>query len=385
RDLKVLAIGAAATIGLTTILTSQYYGNLHQPCRIIDSPLPYIRKNLTKQQQDRLPYAPDALDGARDVATPFGSIRVYEWGPEDGRKVLLVHGISTPCIALVGLAEELVTKGCRVMLFDLFGRGFSSTPDPNSQPQDIQLFTTQILLVLSSSPISWTGEHSRFGLIGYSLGGGIAASFTSYFPNLIESLILIAPAGLMRPDHIHWTSKFLYGGFLPGKLVEYLIWRRLGGGNASTPSRSNEDDNKITPTQAAEEETPSHPALTRDSSASISTRRPSTSYPGNSPTTPGSSLLHLKHPTRTRQQPTLSLENHSHQSIIPFSTATSSGEKMLLVLGKDDNVIIADEISEDAKAVLGDAVDICILDGGHELPVTDADIVAQTIVSFWNQ
>lgn len=81
----------------------------------------------------------------------------------------------------------------------------------------------------------------------------------------------------MRPNHIHWTSRFLYGGFLPGKLVEYLIWRRLGGGNASTPSRSNEDDNKITPTQAAEEETPPHPALTRDSSASISTRRPSVS------------------------------------------------------------------------------------------------------------
>lgn len=117
RDLKFLALGAVASVGLTTILTSQYYGNLHQPCRIIDSPLPYIRKNLTKQQQDRLPYAPDALEGARDVATPFGSIRVYEWGPEDGRKVLLVHGISTPCIALVGLAEELVTKGCRVMLF----------------------------------------------------------------------------------------------------------------------------------------------------------------------------------------------------------------------------------------------------------------------------
>lgn len=117
RDLKFLALGAVASVGLTTILTSQYYGNLHQPCRIIDSPLPYIRKNLTKQQQDRLPYAPDALDGARDVATPFGSIRVYEWGPEDGRKVLLVHGISTPCIALVGLAEGLVAKGCRVMLF----------------------------------------------------------------------------------------------------------------------------------------------------------------------------------------------------------------------------------------------------------------------------
>jgi len=117
RDLKFLAIGAAASVGIGAFLTSQYRGNIHQPCRIIDSPLPLIQKSLTNEQQKRLPYAPDALEGARDVATPFGSIRVYEWGPAKGKKVLLVHGISTPCIALGGLAEELAQKGCRVMLF----------------------------------------------------------------------------------------------------------------------------------------------------------------------------------------------------------------------------------------------------------------------------
>ena len=51
------------------------------------------------------------------MQTPFGSLRVYEWGPEDGRKVLFVHGISTPCLSLGLLAQELVDRGCRVMLF----------------------------------------------------------------------------------------------------------------------------------------------------------------------------------------------------------------------------------------------------------------------------
>jgi hypothetical protein len=31
--------------------------------------------------------------------------------------VLFIHGISTPSIALGGLAESLASKGCRVMLF----------------------------------------------------------------------------------------------------------------------------------------------------------------------------------------------------------------------------------------------------------------------------
>jgi hypothetical protein len=116
RDLRFLALGAVASVGLGVFLTS-YHNNTHQPCRIIDSPLPLIQKTLTIEQQKKLPYAPDALEEARDVPTPFGSIRVYEWGPREGKKVLLIHGISTPCIALGGLAEELVKRGRRVMLF----------------------------------------------------------------------------------------------------------------------------------------------------------------------------------------------------------------------------------------------------------------------------
>ncbi|KAG9643274.1 alpha/beta-hydrolase, partial [Aureobasidium melanogenum] len=391
RDLKFLAIGAVASVGLTALLTSQYRNNVHAPCRIIDSPLPLVRKTLTKEQQKRLAYDPDALEGARDVETPFGSIRVYEWGPEDGKKVLLVHGISTPCIALSGLADELAQRGCRVMMFDLFGRGFSSTPDPAAQPQDIQLFTTQILLVLSSSPLSWTGDGNRFGLIGYSLGGGIAASFTSHFPNLVESLVLIAPAGLMRSERIHWTSKLLYGGFLPRRLVEYLVWRRLGGNSsAPVPSQNDvKDEGKVTATKAADEEAPSHPALMRDSSAQISARRPSVSIAD----VVSWQLTHhagfVPAFVSSIQHAPVSAQHSSWKSIAarqPLSADQRLLEsKVLLLLGKDDTVVIADEMCEDAKEVLGDAVDVRVMDGGHELPVTDADIVAQTILDFWSQ
>jgi signal recognition particle GTPase len=47
----------------------------------------------------------------------YGSIRVYEWGPEDGPRVLFIHGINTTCQTLGKLAHALVKKGCRVMLF----------------------------------------------------------------------------------------------------------------------------------------------------------------------------------------------------------------------------------------------------------------------------
>ena len=64
---------------------------------IIPSPL---EPKLSEAEADALPYAPDAYPGARDVVSPYGSLRVYEWGLEGGRKVVLVHGISNPSIAL---------------------------------------------------------------------------------------------------------------------------------------------------------------------------------------------------------------------------------------------------------------------------------------------
>jgi hypothetical protein len=86
------------------------------------SPRSQLVETLSEDELARLPYPLDSLPGARDVPSPAGNIRAYEFGPEDGRKVLLIHGISTPCLALGGVAHGLVEKGCRVMMFDLYGR-----------------------------------------------------------------------------------------------------------------------------------------------------------------------------------------------------------------------------------------------------------------------
>lgn len=63
------------------------------------------------------PYPADFFPGHRQVNTAFGKIQVFEWGPAEGEKVLLVHGLSTPCIALRNMANEFVDNGYRVMIF----------------------------------------------------------------------------------------------------------------------------------------------------------------------------------------------------------------------------------------------------------------------------
>lgn len=107
----------AASLGLFLITRSiQSQGKRNPLAHVIPSPLKSLA-NLPTEEVSKLPYPPDLFPGARDVDTPYGSIRVYEWGPESGRKVLFVHGISTPCMSLGSVAEKLVESGCRVMLF----------------------------------------------------------------------------------------------------------------------------------------------------------------------------------------------------------------------------------------------------------------------------
>lgn len=118
RDLQAphwyLVVGAASISSLLllrSVVTSSSYGSG------TFKPIPSPRETLPPEVLRASPYPPDALEGARDVQTPYGSIRVYELGPKDGKRVLLIHGISTPSVALSDLAHKLVRKGCRVMLF----------------------------------------------------------------------------------------------------------------------------------------------------------------------------------------------------------------------------------------------------------------------------
>jgi hypothetical protein len=111
---------AVAFVAALAIVTFSYLSERHPKPISSESPRKTLLPKLSERQKKRLPYPVDALPGARDVESPYGCIRVYEWGPEKGRKVLLIHGISTPSVALGGIAHELVGRGCRVMLFDLY-------------------------------------------------------------------------------------------------------------------------------------------------------------------------------------------------------------------------------------------------------------------------
>ena len=126
--LREMPYTAAATIASSLVAISLVVRSTRRSSkpkilrRCIPSPRETLIPYLSSAQAAALPYPPDLFPGARDVASPYGTMRAYEWGPEEGKKVVVVHGDTTPAPMLGPIAEALVKRGCRVVLFGTSAR-----------------------------------------------------------------------------------------------------------------------------------------------------------------------------------------------------------------------------------------------------------------------
>ncbi|SLN30224.1 alpha/beta fold hydrolase [Pseudooctadecabacter jejudonensis] len=118
----------------------------------------------------------------------------YRWlGAARGPVVVCVHGLSTPSPVWYALAQHLGQLGFRVLVYDLYGRGFSDAP---KDAQTSEFFARQLDDLLVHQQI-----NDDVTVIGFSMGGTIAAGFTAQHPDRVRRLILVASAGVwMRPD-----------------------------------------------------------------------------------------------------------------------------------------------------------------------------------------
>ncbi len=118
-------------------------------------------------------------------------------GPEGGEPIVLVHGFSVPYFIFDPTFEFLVQNGFRVLRYDLFGRGLSDRPHV---PYNVELFVNQLADLLNELHID------SAILIGLSMGGAIATSFTARFPRRVRKLVLIDPIGT-EPMQLSWIYK----------------------------------------------------------------------------------------------------------------------------------------------------------------------------------
>jgi pimeloyl-ACP methyl ester carboxylesterase len=302
-------------------------------------------------------------------------MRVYEWGPLTGEKVLFIHGITTSCVTMTKLANALVQeKGCRVMLFDLFGRGFSD--NPSDLPHDARLYTTQILIALSSSPsLSWTGPQA-FKLIGYSLGGGIAVHFAASFPHLVSSLVLLAPAGLIRPESFGVLTRVVFTlDMIPLRLLSWATRKRLRKPMRSSGKRGRRN----------------HTTKSDPVSASLTEI--------TDPIDGGEAANALEQ--RVARQVQWQLTHHAgfvaafmscirHAPLIGQQAAWAklAGREpgtTAIILGAADEIIDPDEYAHDALPLVGGRENVLwsLVPGGHDFPMTYARETLEEVYKAW--
>ena len=118
-------------------------------------------------------------------------------GPPEGRIVALVHGLVTPSFIWDNNVLALTAAGFRVLRYDHFGRGFSDRPEVR---YDRELFDRQLLELLQRLNI-----EQPVDLVGLSMGGAVAVTFTDRHPGRVGRLCLLAPAGVPTPEP--WTIR----------------------------------------------------------------------------------------------------------------------------------------------------------------------------------
>jgi pimeloyl-ACP methyl ester carboxylesterase len=114
--------------------------------------------------------------------------KVGKWGGIAlGVVVLLVHGGAVGGDGFQNWQVPLVNAGYRVVLPDLLGYGYSDRPDV---PYTKDFYTGQLRELLDG-----LGIHRKVNVIGASLGGTIATTFTAANPARVGSVTMMAPSG----------------------------------------------------------------------------------------------------------------------------------------------------------------------------------------------
>ncbi|MBK7650421.1 MAG: alpha/beta hydrolase [Flammeovirgaceae bacterium] len=112
----------------------------------------------------------------------------YEIANKNADTVLvLVHGFSVPSYIWDSTYYAAQKRGYGVLRYDVYGRGYSDNPDV---VYDGALFSEQLHELLEALKIT-----KKINLVGLSYGGRIISAYAAQYPDRVQNLIYVDPAG----------------------------------------------------------------------------------------------------------------------------------------------------------------------------------------------
>lgn len=194
------------------------------------------------------------------------------------------------------------------------------------------------------------------------MGGGVAAAFAAYFPNLISSVILMGPVGLIRDDRITATRRLpRLAAFFPDWMVERAGrrfvqrlpldgWRSLG-----VDGRPDVTERTVISWLA-------------DNHAGFTVSWTNSMF----------------------QCPAWGTETRlAWEKLGQAMSARKGGDaydQVFVILGTGDSIIVKEEFVEDALEVLGGKANVAFrfISADHDFAFTRAEETADAISEFWS-
>ena len=222
-------------------------------------------------------------------------------------------------------------------------------------------------------------------MVAFSLGGGIAIKFAADFPYLVNSIVLLAPGGLIRrlPDDYE-TVFSCNPALLPDFYARKLVGKALGLTGLPTRMEGSDGHGK---SQAAFERTREAKMMgveVLDIAGMVQWQFDNhKGFVYSFVNTLQNVPIQNQHSDWKRVCNVI----RGDTACTPSSSHASKlfGSKILVILGDADNIVPADEFTADLLEMLGDGdhVEFKIVAGGHGFPVQRCDEVAKYISDFW--
>jgi len=160
-----------------------------------------------------VPFTREIAPTQRSLKTPELTLNYFEWGSSDSPTVVLLHGFAQAAHSWDFVALSLADR-YHVVSLDARGHGDSDwSPDAAYSTVDHRRDVQDLIRHLDSSPIT---------LIGLSMGGGTAYSFTAENSKDVRALVIVDtgpvgdPAGRARisnfvslPDELDTVEEFV--------------------------------------------------------------------------------------------------------------------------------------------------------------------------------
>lgn len=134
-----------------------------------------------------------------ELVVPGLRLAARAWGPADAPPMLCLHGWLDNAASFDRLLPLL--SGRRFVALDLPGHGLS---DHRGTGGTYGFLDTVADVAMVVHALGW----ARFGLLGHSLGAGVAATLAGTWPDRIDALVCIEGLGPMSENARHAPARF---------------------------------------------------------------------------------------------------------------------------------------------------------------------------------